>query len=194
VVGDTMIDRYTPDEIEVVLAHELGHHVHHDIWKLIISQSVLTLAGLYLVNVALHWAVDAQNFYLSLADPATIPFLLVLTALFGLIVMPVGNSLSRAIEYQADEYALQSTRMVEPFKSAMTRLANQNLADIEPSPIIEILFHDHPSIGKRLRHADAFARRYALTASISEPNSVAVSSTEPPGIVNSGSSTPDAVH
>ena len=116
VVGDTMIDRYTPDEIEVVLAHELGHHVHHDIWKLIISQSLLTLAGLYLVNVALHWAVDSQNFYLSLADPATIPFLLVLTALFGLIVMPLSNSLSRAIEYQADEYALQSTRMVEPFK------------------------------------------------------------------------------
>ena len=79
----------------------------------------------------------------------------------------------------------------------MTRLANQNLADIEPSPIIEILFHDHPSIGKRLRHADAFAQRHALTvstASISEPSSVAVSSSEPPGMPSSGSSTPDAVH
>jgi len=197
VVGDTMLDRYTTDEIEVVLAHELGHHVHHDIWKLIISQSLLTLAGLYLINVALHWAVDSQNFYLSLADPATIPFLLVLTAVFGLIVMPLSNSLSRAIEYQADEYALQSTRMIEPFKSAMTRLANQNLADIEPSPIIEILFHDHPAISKRLRHADAFAQRHALTASnasISEPSSVAVSSSEPPGMPSSGSSTPDAVH
>jgi len=194
VVGDTMIDRYTPDEIEVVLAHELGHHVHHDLWKLIISQTILTLAGLYLVNVALHWAVDAQNFYLSLADPATIPFILVLTAVFGLIIMPLSNSLSRAIEYHADEYALQSTRMVEPFKSAMTRLANQNLADIEPSPIIEMLFHDHPAIGKRLRHADAFAQRYALTASISEPSNAAVSSSEPPGMPSSGSSTPDAVH
>ena len=197
VVGDTMIDRYTLDEIEVVLAHELGHHVHHDIWKLIISQSLMTLAGLYLVNVALHWAVNSQNFYLSLADPATIPFLLVLTVLFSLIVMPLSNSLSRAIEYSADEYALQSTRMVEPFKSAMTRLANQNLADIEPSPIIEILFHDHPSIGKRLRHADAFVQGHALTvstASISEPSSVAVSSSEPPGMPSSGSSTPDAVH
>jgi STE24 endopeptidase len=194
VVGDTMLDRYTPDEIEVVLAHELGHHVHHDIWKLIISQSLLTLGGLYLVNVALHWAVNIQNFYLSLADPATIPFVLVLTALFSLIVMPIGNSLSRAIEYAADEYALQSTRMIEPFKSAMTRLANQNLADIEPSPIVEILFHNHPSISKRLKHADAFAQRYALTASINVPSWEAVSSTEPPGMASSGSSTPDAAH
>ncbi len=157
VVGDTMLDRYTPDEIEVVLAHELGHHVHHDIWKLIISQSVLTLGGLYLVNVALHWAVETQHLYYGLADAATIPLLLALMGAFGLIVMPISNGFSRLVEYQADEYALQSTRMVEPFKSAMTRLANQNLADVEPSPIVEFLFHDHPSIKKRLKHADEFA-------------------------------------
>src|SRR5438046_806510 len=76
VLGDTMLDRYTPDEIEVVLAHELGHHVHHDLWKLIISQSVLTLGGLYLVNVVLHWAVNTQHIYNSLADPPPIPLLL----------------------------------------------------------------------------------------------------------------------
>jgi STE24 endopeptidase len=157
VVGDTMLDRYTPDEIEVVLAHELGHHVHHDIWKLIISQSVLTLGGLYLVNVALHWAVETQHLYYGLADAATMPLLLALMGAFALIVMPISNGFSRLVEYQADEYALQATRMVEPFKSAMTRLANQNLADVEPSPVVEFLFHDHPSINKRLKHADEFA-------------------------------------
>jgi STE24 endopeptidase len=161
VVGDTMLDRYTPDEIEVVLAHELGHHVHHDIWKLIISQSILTLGGLFLVNVVLHWAVDTQHIYNGLADPATLPLLLALMGAFGLIVMPIGNGLSRTVEYQADEYALQVTQMVEPFKSAMTRLANQNLSDVEPSPIIEFLFHDHPSINKRLKHADEFVARSA---------------------------------
>jgi len=161
VVGDTMLDRYSPDEIEVVLAHELGHHVHHDIWKLIISQSILMLGGLYLVNVVLHWVVETQHMFVGLADAATLPLLLALMGAFGLIVMPVGNGLSRAIEYQADEYALQATRMVGPFKSAMTRLANQNLADVEPSPVVEFLFHDHPSINKRLKHADAFEKRYA---------------------------------
>ena len=196
VLGDTMLDRYTPDEIEVVLAHELGHHVHHDIWKLLISQSVLTLVGLYLINFVLHWAVDTQHYYASLSDAATIPLLLVLTALFGLIVMPLSNGLSRTVEYQADEYALQSTKMVDAFKSAMTRLANQNLADIEPSPIVEFLLHDHPAIGKRLKHADAFAQRhgYAFNASMSAESLAPTSSTDPRGMPSRGSSTPDAAH
>src|SRR5579885_3359383 len=159
VIGDTMIDRYTPDEIEVVLAHELGHHLHSDIWKLIISQSVLTFGGLYIAHLALQWVVDTQHYYPALADASTIPLLLALLGAYGLIIMPLGNAISRLIEYQADEYALQSTGMVEAFKGAMKRLANQNLSDVEPSPIIEFLFHDHPSVGKRLKHADEFEAR-----------------------------------
>ena len=161
VLGDTMLDRYTHEEIEVVLAHELGHHVHHDIWKLILSQSLFTLAGLYVANLVLHWAVQSQHHYAGLADVATLPLLLALTALFGFIVMPLSNGFSRYVEYQADEYALQSTRMIEPFKGAMTRLANQNLSDVEPSPVIEFFFYDHPSIGKRLKHTEDFIRRDA---------------------------------
>ena len=194
VLGDTMLDRYTPDEIEVVLAHELGHHVHHDIWKLILSQAVLTLGGLYLLNLALHWVVETQHYYLSLSDVATMPTLFLLTAVFGLIVLPISNGLSRAIEYQADEYALQATKLVGAFKGAMTRLANQNLADIEPSPLVEFLFHDHPSVSKRLKHADEFAGRYELNASINAESVAPTSSTEPPGIPSRGSSTPDAAH
>ena len=159
VVGDTMLDRYTTDEIEVVLAHELGHHVHRDLWKLLVSQSLLMLAGLYVVNLAFHWAGQARHFYPGFADPSTLPLLFALMGLFGLIVMPIGNGLSRAIEYQADEYALEATHKVEAFKGAMTRLANQNLAEVEPAPLVEFLFHSHPSIRKRLRHADEFAER-----------------------------------
>jgi len=171
VVGDTMIDRYTIDEIEVVLAHELGHHVHSDIWKLIISQSLLMLGGLYVANLILHGVV-AAGFYLSLTDAASLPLFFLLAGIFSLIVMPISNSYSRLIEYQADEYALQTTRKVDSFKSAMTRLANQNLAEIEPSPIVEILFHSHPSISKRLKHAEEFAHRpnYAFNASASAPS------------------------
>jgi STE24 endopeptidase len=194
VLGDTMLDRYTPDEIEVVLAHELGHHIHRDIWKLILSQAVLTLGGLYLLNLALHWVVETQHYYLSLSDVATMPTIFLLTAVFGLIVLPISNGLSRAIEYQADEYALQATKMVGAFKGAMTRLANQNLADIEPSPLVEFLFHDHPAVSKRLKHADEFAGRYELNASINAESVAPTSSTEPPGIPSSGSSTPEAAH
>lgn len=197
VLGDTMLDHYTLDEIEVVLAHELGHQVHHDMWKLILSQSFLMLVGLFLVNLVLHWAVDVQNFYPSLSDPATIPLLLVLTALFGLIVLPLSNAITRAVENQADEYALESTQKVAAFKGAMSRIANQNLADIEPSPLVEIFFHDHPSVTKRLKHADAFASRHgiAITALADTGASVTQASEEataaPEGMLSSSSSTPD---
>ncbi len=162
VVGDTLLDRYTPDEIEVVLAHELGHHVHRDIWKLIISQALLTLVALAVVNLILHAIATPQYGYRGLADPATLPLIALVTAVVGLIFMPLGNTYSRYLEYQADEYALTATARSEAFKSMMTRLANQNLAEVEPSPLVEILFHDHPSIRSRLEHAEAFARRRSL--------------------------------
>src|SRR5579859_285796 len=156
VVGDTLLGAYTPDEIEVVLAHELGHHVHHDIWKLIITQAILGLGGLYLVNLGLHWAVETRHFYLALTDVAAMPLIALALGLFGLITMPLGNSFSRLVERQADEYALQTTRQPDAFISAMTRLANQNLAELEPGPIVEFLLYDHPAIGKRLKHAERF--------------------------------------
>jgi STE24 endopeptidase len=164
VLGDTMVDRYTTDEIEVVLAHELGHHVHHDIWRLIASQTIIILCGLFIANLILHWVIDVQHYYQSLTDPATLPFFFALIGVFSFIIMPLSNGYTRHIEYQADEYALQSTQKVEAFKDAMRRLANQNLAEIEPAPIIEFLFHSHPSIKKRLQHADSFAQRSGYTA------------------------------
>ena len=156
VVGDTLLKEFSDEEIEVVLAHELGHHVHNDIWKSLVLQAALTLGGLYVVNVIFHLALQPLH-YQGLADPATLPLLLALTALFGLIVMPLNNGFSRYVEYQADEYALQSTHMIEQFKSSMARLANQNLSEAEPSPIVEFIFYSHPSVRKRLRHADMFA-------------------------------------
>jgi STE24 endopeptidase len=159
VLGDTLLKEFSNEEIEVVLAHELGHHVHGDIWKLLVLQSLLTLGGLYLVNVIFHFAAETLHLYQGLSDVATLPLLLALAALFGLIVMPLNNAYSRHVEYQADEYALQATHMIEPFKNAMSRLANQNLAEAEPSPIVEFLFYSHPSVSKRLRHADVFAEK-----------------------------------
>ncbi len=156
VLGDTLLGAYTPDEIEVVLAHELGHHVHRDIWKLIATQTMLTLGGLYLVNLGLHWAVEGAHIYPKLADVATMPLVALALGIFGLITMPLANGFSRLLEYQADEYALQSTGKAGAFISAMTRLANQNLAELDPGPVIAFLLYDHPAIGKRLQHAERF--------------------------------------
>ena len=169
VLGDTMVDRYTVDEVEVILAHELGHHVHRDIWKQIVSQTIITLVTLFIANLIINWAITQQHLYRSLTDPATLPFFFLLVAVLGMIALPINNGLTRRVEYQADEYALQTTGKVEAFKSAMKRLANQNLAEVEPSALIEFLFYSHPSIKKRLQHADEFTSHtdYAANASLS---------------------------
>lgn len=160
VIGDTLLQNYTPDEIEVVVAHELGHQVHRDIPKLIAVQSVTTLGGLYLVNLALHAVVGAFPAYHGLSDPATMLLVAAVLGIFGLVILPLTNGFSRVVESQADGYALESTGKVNAFISAMTRLANQNLSELNPNPLVEFFLYNHPSIGNRL----AFARKYAERA------------------------------
>ncbi|HTI14064.1 MAG TPA: M48 family metallopeptidase [Dictyobacter sp.] len=169
VLGDTMTDRYTIDEIEVILAHELGHHVHRDIWRLIASQTILTLISLFIANLILHLAIGQWHWYPALTATATLPFFFLISGIFGFLIMPLSNGYTRHVEYQADEYALQATGKIQDFKNAMTRLANQNLSDIDPEPWVELLFHSHPSIKKRLQHADEFVLRptYVSNASLS---------------------------
>ncbi len=159
VIGDTLLDRYTPDEIEVVVAHELGHQVHHDIPKLIVAQTVITLGGLYLVNLALHTVVGAVPGYHGLNDSATMPLIAATLGVFGLITLPLVNGFSRRVERQADVYALEFTGKTDAFIGAMTRLANQNLAELAPSPIVEFLLYNHPATGRRIALAQAYAKR-----------------------------------
>lgn len=160
VIGDTLLDHYAPDEIEVVLAHELGHQVHHDIPKLVLVEVVTTLGGLFVVNLALHAVVGAIPAYAGLADAATLPLVAAALGIFGLVTLPITNGFSRHVEHQADVYALEVTGKSAAFISAMTRLANQNLAELEPTWIVEFLLYNHPSVGRRL----AFARTYAENA------------------------------
>lgn len=164
VLGDTLLDRYTPDEIEVVVAHELGHQVHHDIPKLIVAQTVITLGGLYLVNVALHTIVGAAPGYHGLNDSATLPLIVATLTVFGLVTLPLVNGFSRRVERQADVYALESTGKADAFISAMTRLANQNLAELQPSPIVEFLLYNHPATGRRIALARSYAQRRRQSA------------------------------
>jgi STE24 endopeptidase len=154
VLGDTLYQNYSPDEIETILAHELGHHVHHDIaWGLIV-ESALMVVGFYIADLFLKWSV-AQFHYDGIADLASFPLLAIAIGVFGLITLPLGNAYSRWRESLADDYALQTTRNAPAFIGAMEKLANQNLAELEPEPWVEFLLYDHPPIGKRLKRASA---------------------------------------
>jgi STE24 endopeptidase len=156
VLGDTLYEKYTPDEIETILAHELGHQVHHDIgWSLVV-QTALTVAGFFIADVFLKWSVG-QLHYEGIADLAALPLFGVALGVFGLITLAPGNAFSRWRESLADEYALESTRNAVAFVSAMEKLANQNLAELEPEWWVEFLLYDHPPIGERLDRGHRFA-------------------------------------
>src|SRR5512141_1598109 len=128
VLGDTLINEFSTDEIETILAHELGHHVHRDIPILIAFETVMTLVGLFLASLGLNWAVGTFGFS-GVSDIAAFPALGLILGIYGLITSPIDNAVSRWREKMADEYALSATGTNEAFAAAFIRLANQNLGE-----------------------------------------------------------------
>jgi STE24 endopeptidase len=153
VLGDTLIDEFTPDEIETVLAHELGHHVHNDLPLLIAFGTLTTTVGLYLASLLLNWAINLFGFT-GLADVAALPALMLILGTYGLVTMPLENAISRWRENMADDYALGATGKTEAFASAFTRLANQNLGEVDPEAWVVFLFYSHPPLGQRIEKAE----------------------------------------
>jgi STE24 endopeptidase len=160
ILADTLLDNYAPEEIEAVLAHELGHHVHRHILKSIFVQAGATLLGFWAANWVLHYAVDHHMFE-ELSDFANLPLLAITVTALSLLLMPALNAYSRFNERQADRYAFESIASVEPFISSMNKLAQQNLAERTPSKWVEILFHSHPAISKRVAAAEAWNRAHS---------------------------------
>ncbi|MBK7448337.1 MAG: M48 family metallopeptidase [Anaerolineales bacterium] len=152
ILGDTLINEFTLDEIETVLAHELGHHVHKDIPFLIVSGTLLTALGLFISSLALNYAVTFFSFT-SVADVASFPALSLTLGAYGLLTQPLENALSRWREEMADDYALSSTGKREAFASAFTRLANQNLGEVDPEKWVVFMFYSHPPLGERIAKA-----------------------------------------
>jgi STE24 endopeptidase len=154
VLFDTLVSRFTPAEVESVLAHELAHHVHRDHARGLAVQGVLTLVTLGLADGALR--VGAR--WLGLAgpaDPAGLPWLALVLLGLGLLAAPLTNGFSRWIERQADDFAVAITADPHAFIGAMERLAQLNLAERRPHRLVEILFYSHPSIDRRIARARA---------------------------------------
>lgn len=153
-LGDTLLDEFTDKEIETVMAHELGHQVHNDIPLSIIVESILTLGGLYIAALALDWGVELMGFA-GPADIAAMPLFAFIVGLYSLITMPLGNAFSRWRERMADQYAIKVTGKPEAYASALVRLANQNLAEVDPEPWVVFLLYSHPSLRERIVMAES---------------------------------------
>ncbi len=159
ILADTLLSSYSDDEIEAILAHELGHHVHKHMLKGIVTQVVITFFGFWLTNLVLHYVIAKNWFALDprLYDFANLPLILVVATVLSLLLMPAMNAISRKHEREADRYAWQNIPAIGPFVTSMQKLADQNLAERSPNKFVEWLFHSHPSIGRRVAAAEAWA-------------------------------------
>lgn len=154
ILGDTLLENFTDDEIETVLAHELAHHAHRDIPLGIAFQTPLTFLMFYLMHLLLAWAVSSLGLY-AISDPASLPLLTLALSTLGLVSMPLFNAWGRWRERMADDYALELTQKPGAFAAAMTRLANQNLSDVDPETWVVFLLHGHPPLRQRIERAQA---------------------------------------
>ena len=153
-VFDTLLDRFEPEEVEAVLAHELGHHVAGDVWRGLAVHGAVTLAAFWVADRVLNAAAGA----LGLSGPwdlAGLPLLGLVTMAVSLIALPVVNGWSRRAETRADDFALRLTGTSGPFIGAMERLAGLNLSERDPSFLKELLLHSHPSVDRRIARARA---------------------------------------
>ena len=152
VLFDTLVAGFPLAEIESVLAHELGHHVHGDVRRGLVAQGLLTLATFAVADAALRagvrwWGLSAP------ADPAGLPWFGLIVLVLGLVALPLANGFSRWIERQADDFALATTGDREAFVGAMERLARMNLAERRPHPVKEFILYSHPAIDRRIARA-----------------------------------------
>ena len=154
-VSDTMLSEYSDEEIEVVLAHEIAHYVHGDIWKGIAFESGLILLGFYAASRVLATLAGPIGLR-GIDDIAGVPLLLLTAGAVSLVMVPLAHAMSRGFERRADRFALTLTRNPAAFISAMRRLGAQNLAEERPSRLVQWLFYSHPPVRDRIAAAQAF--------------------------------------
>ncbi len=161
ILADTLLENYNEDEIEAVLAHELGHHVRRHIVTGILMQVAITLLGFWLTDQVLRYALAHEWFPAldpRLYDFANLPLIILVATVLGFLLMPALNAISRRHEREADLYAWENIPAIGPFVTAMQKLAEQNLSERTPSRFVEWFFESHPSVQKRITAAEAWAR------------------------------------
>jgi STE24 endopeptidase len=156
ILFDTLVKEFQPDEVEAVLAHELGHHAAGDVWRALMVQGVLTVAAMWVADRVLAAGASALGLF-GPADVAGLPLLGLVTMAVSILSLPLVNGWSRRIETRADDFALKLTRNPTPFIGAMERLADLNLAERKPHVLKELVLYSHPSVDRRIARARARA-------------------------------------
>ena len=151
-LADTLKDKYTEDEIEVILAHEFAHYQMKHLLKIILINSLATILCFYIIFTTHNYLLNYFNL-VSLSDVSSLPVIIGYLVIWGIITQPLTNYLSRIFEIRADKAAIKITKLKDAFVSMMEKLSQQNLADRNPSRIIKFFFFDHPPIDERINLA-----------------------------------------
>jgi STE24 endopeptidase len=163
-LSDTLLDQYSPEEIEVIVAHELAHHAHGDLWIGLGTEAAQVILALLVAHLVLGSVGVAFVRLARLDDVAGMPLLVLAVGAWTVVTAPLLLALSRRHERRADRYALELTGQPGAFVSAMRRLAAQNLAEGTPSRVVRWLFSSHPSIDERIATAQRWDAARRTTA------------------------------
>jgi STE24 endopeptidase len=174
ILGDTLLDNYSEDEIVTVIAHELGHYKNKHIVKNILIGTVSSFLTLFIISLLYQISLSWFGF-VSITEVSALPLLALWSMLIGIIQSPLGNMLNRKFEYEADEYAIIETKNPAAFKRTLEKLTDQNLGDKEPHPFIEWFYYSHPSIKNRINAIERFAK--ANNLSLNPDNDIKFEST-----------------
>jgi STE24 endopeptidase len=169
-LSDTLLAGYSDDEIEVILAHELAHQVHHDVWRGLAAQTFVVGTGLFAASRVMAVASPRLGWH-GVADVAGLPVLLLAAGLVSVVMMPAANAASRAMERAADRFALAATGNAAAFQSAMRRLADQNLSEEHPSRFARWMFYTHPPVKERIAAAERWQRHNSQQATVNSRRS-----------------------
>lgn len=159
VVYDTLVERATPAEVELIVAHELGHADEDDVLVGTLLGALGAAAAVCALGLVLTWRPLLRRAGADgMHDPRVVPLVLALLAVTSLLVAPASNLVSRKIEARADVHALDLTRDPTTFVDSQQRLALSNLSDLDPHPLAYAFFASHPSVVERLALAREWER------------------------------------
>lgn len=156
VIADTLLAEFSGAEVDAVVAHELGHHVHRDVQRLLLGNAALIWLGLFVASRLAPVALPILSLP-SLAYVPGYPVVLFVTELFFVLVGPLLNWWSRTLETAADRFALELTQDPAAFATAMQRIACQNLIELCPPRWAEVVLATHPALQQRIHLAETWS-------------------------------------